>query len=171
MHVSKSLDYYITANSFNGVERKAESLFGLHNIVVDVDLHTDERLSVKEILEFPRKKRMSKTGSVAGNGNLEYDVFQGNPLNIFCQKFFRDVVAGAGAPSPTAIVYTGRGIQLWWHIIPISIKCVTWYQEIQQTLVMAIDAMLQDYPELAEFQIDGGASSNKAGYFLSLIHI
>ena len=30
---------------------------------------------------------------------------------------------------------------------------------------MAIDAMLQDYPELAEFQIDGGASSNKAGYF------
>ena len=55
MHVSKSLDYYITANSFNGVERKAESLFGLHNIVVDVDLHTDERLSVKEILEFPRK--------------------------------------------------------------------------------------------------------------------
>ena len=165
MHVSKSLDYYITANSFNGVERKAESLFGLHNIVVDVDLHTDERLSVKEILEFPRKKRMSKTGSVAGNGNLEYDVFQGNPLNIFCQKFFRDVVAGAGPPSPTAIVYTGRGIQLWWHIIPISIKCVTWYQEIQQTLVMAIDAMLQDYPELAEFQIDGGASSNKAGYF------
>ena len=78
-------------------------------------------------------------------------------------------MAGAGAPSPTAIVYTGRGIQLWWHIIPISIKCVTWYQEIQQTLVMAIDAMLQDYPNwpssksmAGHLQIRPGTSDSRA---------
>lgn len=163
MHVCRTLDYYITANSFSGVERKAESLFGLHNIVVDVDLHAENQCSVGEILDL--KRRLTAANPGRDDENLGYDVSPDNPLDYFTQKLDRDIVAGAGAPSPTAIIYTGRGIQLWWHITPISIKCATWYQEIQQTLVMAIDAMLQDYPELSGFQVDGGASANKAGYF------
>lgn len=162
MHVSRTLDYYITANSFSGVERRADALFGLHNIVVDVDLHSDNHCSVKEIFELK-----GWTAAMEGREgeNSEYDVFPDNPLDIFCQKLARDVVNGTGAPSPTAIIYTGRGIQLWWHITSVSIKCATWYQEIQETLVMAINTMLQEYPDLSRFQVDGGASSNKAGYF------
>lgn len=162
MHVSKTLDYYITANSFSGVERRTDALFGLHNIVVDIDLHSDNHYSAKEILEL---KGRAAAQIDEGTEDSRYDISPDNPLDIFCQKLTRDVVDGAGAPSPTAVIYTGRGIQLWWHITPISIKCATWYQEIQETLVMTISTMLQDYPDLSGFQVDGGASSNKAGYF------
>jgi len=39
MHVSRNLDYYITANSMCGVRRVTEDVFGLHNIVIDIDCH------------------------------------------------------------------------------------------------------------------------------------
>lgn len=35
----KNMDYYITANSFSGLDRKKENLFALHNIVIDIDHH------------------------------------------------------------------------------------------------------------------------------------
>ena len=41
MHVSRNMDYYITANSMCGVRRVTEDVFGLHNIVIDVDCHTE----------------------------------------------------------------------------------------------------------------------------------
>lgn len=41
MHISKNVDYYITANSVCGVRRVTEDVFGLHNIVIDIDCHAD----------------------------------------------------------------------------------------------------------------------------------
>ena len=41
MHVSEKLDYYITANTVNGVERNLEGLFSLDNIVLDIDCHSE----------------------------------------------------------------------------------------------------------------------------------
>lgn len=39
IHASQRLDYYITANTVSGVNRSMDGLFGLQNIVIDVDCH------------------------------------------------------------------------------------------------------------------------------------
>jgi len=42
VHASQRLDYYITANTVNGTQRNLDGLFGLQNIVIDVDCHDPE---------------------------------------------------------------------------------------------------------------------------------
>lgn len=41
VHASQRLDYYITANTVNGTSRNIDGLFGLQNIVIDVDCHDE----------------------------------------------------------------------------------------------------------------------------------
>lgn len=41
IHASQRLDYYITANTVSGINRNIDGLFGLQNIVVDIDCHED----------------------------------------------------------------------------------------------------------------------------------
>ena len=41
IHASQRLDYYITANTVSGTSRNADGLFGLQNIVIDVDCHEE----------------------------------------------------------------------------------------------------------------------------------
>ena len=43
IHASQHLDYYITANTVSGTNRTMDGLFGLQNIVIDVDCHTTGR--------------------------------------------------------------------------------------------------------------------------------
>ena len=45
MHTSCRMDYYITANTVSGVGRTSTGLFGLHNIVIDVDCHDEKRIN------------------------------------------------------------------------------------------------------------------------------
>ena len=42
IHASQRLDYYITANSVSGTSRNLSGLFGLQNIVIDVDCHESD---------------------------------------------------------------------------------------------------------------------------------
>ena len=42
VHASQRLDYYITANTVNGTSRNIDGLFGLQNIVIDVDCHDED---------------------------------------------------------------------------------------------------------------------------------
>lgn len=141
MHLSSKLDYYITANSFSGVERKGELLFSLNNFVVDIDMHSEKCLD-----EFD-------------DYNTTEDVLDDLIFRLECDLF------SCGAPSPTATIYTGRGVQLWWHITPISVKCETWYREIHRTLILAIKDVIGEYFDEGLFEVDGGASQNEAGYF------
>lgn len=50
MAVYKKYHYYISANSFTTIRRGMDTLFSLHNIVIDIDLH-DERLLPQELEE------------------------------------------------------------------------------------------------------------------------
>ena len=43
IHVSQRLDYYITANTVSGTSRTMDGLFGLQNIVIDIDCHEENR--------------------------------------------------------------------------------------------------------------------------------
>jgi len=142
MHLSSHLDYYITANAFSGVERRAEALFSLHNFVLDVDLHAD-----------------GETGGLS-----DFDTTE-DALDNLLFRLKSDIFDIPDAPSPTAVIYTGRGMQLWWHIVPMSIKCEVWYREIQQTLLRTIKWVISEYPDFAAFKVDGGASQNEIGYF------
>lgn len=137
MHMSSNLDYYITANAVKGVKRGSDQIFSLHNIVLDIDSHKDAD-------EPPNQ------------GQLEELFWRLN----------RDLFSSSDPPPPTSIIQTGRGLQLWWAIVPMAVNCVTWYKEIQDTLIQAINEFLDGYPDLKEdFCIDGAPSRNIAGYF------
>ena len=82
MHVSLNMDYYITANSMCGVRRVTEDVFGLHNIVFDVDCHA-EALSPTLLADF-------------------------------IWRCSRDLWNTEECPEPNSIMFSVRGVQLWW---------------------------------------------------------
>lgn len=135
MYVNHKTDYYITANSISGVRRQTSELFSLHNIVIDIDAHQSSAPPCTE--DFER-------------------------LLWILQ---RDLFVESNFPEPTSIIQTGRGVQFWWAIIPVSEKCLCWYKEITETLISAIEAILSDYPDMTLFSLDKAASTNPVGYF------
>lgn len=134
MFVSPKIDYYITANSINGTERKAEQLFSLHNIVIDVDAHSPDGVDEELLLEF-------------------------------LWRVDRDLCSHDGLPPPSSAVLTGRGLQLWWSIVPMSFKCLPWYQEIRDTMLRALKSVIADYGAFDCLSVDEAASRNTVGYF------
>lgn len=136
-HFSLRLDYYIMANSFNGVKRQKDDLFSLHNIVVDIDSHSDEHM-----------------------------YFNDEPLYSFLRELEAAVSDDEDIPSPTSIVWTGRGLQLWWAIVPMSVKCLPWYEEIRDAFILRLQDLIDDYPDkLESLKVDSSASRNAVGYF------
>lgn len=125
-------DYYITGNSFSGGDRKAEALFSLQNIVLDVDCHA---------ADLPDQERDRAIEALA---------------------FF----AARDLPTPpNTIVYTGRGLQLWWAIEPISYKAEQKYNIVRDKLIEDVEQLLREIPALEVLQLDPAASHNTAGLF------
>ncbi len=138
MHISSHIDYYITANAVSGVSRTSDQLFSLHNIVIDIDVHSEE-MSSEEIEEI---------------------------IDGLWFRLSRDLFSDEDYPSPTSAIASGRGIQLWWAIEPMSSKCLTWYKEIASTLADSLEDMLADYPdEFKGVTVDRASSKNAVGYF------
>ncbi len=52
IHASQRLDYYITANTVSGTNRNMDGLFGLQNMVIDVDCHTAGRNTAALVQAF-----------------------------------------------------------------------------------------------------------------------
>ena len=143
IHASTRLDYYITANTVSGVNRRKEDLFGLQNIVIDIDCHEDgmHHYSVSELVQ------------------------------AFIWHSKRDLWSTGVIPTPNSIVRTGRGLQLWWAIIPCYggsdyTTSLYHYEKIKTNLMDHIDCMLEEYSEELEgLSVDRGASNNPVGYF------
>ena len=131
MHVSEKLDYYITANTVNGVERNLEGLFSLDNIVLDIDCHN------------------------------EVDEGWQEQILPLIWRFKHDEVV----PAPNSIVRTGRGIQFWWHIRPVYVKCKPYFVEVRNFLISRINDFLTEYNEFSAFHVDNTASNNLVGYY------
>lgn len=148
-HFSRRLDYYITANSVAGVQRRKEGLFSLHNIVIDIDLHVKDELPDSE--DAQEGERM---------------FFNEEPLHAFLSRLRDSVSAEDGFPSPTSVVWTGRGLQLWWAVVPMSGKCLPWYEEVRDTLILRVrDLIEENSSELGDLRVDSSASRNAVGYF------
>lgn len=137
MHITPRLDYYITANSFSGVERNTEGVFGLHNIVVDVDCHSED------VEETPAELAQA-----------------------FVWLCSRDLWTTGIMPEPNSIVMTGRGVQLWWALEPISVKLEWIYRRIQKWFVDSLEDLIDENAErLKGLSVDHVASKNIAGWF------
>ena len=135
MHISRNVDYYTTANSVCGVRRVTEDVFGLHNIVIDIDCHS-EKLNSTEL------------------------------LSAFIWRCARDLWNAGDCPEPNSIVFSGRGIQLWWAIEPASVKIQYWYKRMQSWLMDALQSVLDENPEQFEdISLDRSASIKLAGLF------
>ena len=137
---SKRNDYYITANTVKGVKRRSDELFGLQNIVIDVDCHDDS-----------------------------YDTQA--LLQAFIWRIKRDLWDCDVIPTPNSIVYTGRGVQLWWALVPCyggKEYDISLYHnfKIKNTLINHIENMIDEYSEELEgLSTDRQASTNPVGYF------
>lgn len=137
-HFSLRCDYYIMANSVCGVKRQKESLFSLHNITIDIDVHTEK----------------------------EQMFFSADPLWAFLEKLKDAASDEDDLPSPTSVVWTGRGLQLWWSIVPMSAKCLPWYEEIRDAFILRLQDLIEENPsELEGLKVDSSASRNVVGYF------
>lgn len=68
-------------------------------------------------------------------------------------------------PKPTSIVETGRGVQLWWNILPVHAKCKPYFDEVREEFMRQIQTLLDEYTSLDCFTIDSTASCNDVGYF------
>lgn len=137
MHISKSCDYYITANSVSGIRRVTDDVFGLHNIVIDIDCHGKD---------------------VAGNPNM-----LAQSLVWLCSQ---DLWRYGDYPQPNSVVYTGRGVQLWWAIDAISVKLDWMYQKILVWLMDGIQRIINDNKAtLKGISIDRAAGKRIAGWF------
>ena len=134
MHISRNVDYYITANSVCGTRRVTEDVFGLHNIVIDIDCHSE--LNSTEL------------------------------LSAFIWRCGRDLWNEGDCPEPNSIVFSGRGVQLWWALEPASAKIQYWYKRMQAWLLDALEGVLNENPEEFEaISIDRSASIRLAGLF------
>lgn len=132
-----SVDYYLTVNSVSGVRRLASDLFSLHNLVVDLDCHEDLLFHDREVLLEDLVWR------------LKHSVF------------------GVFLPVPSSLVYTGRGLQIWWGFQGISGKFKGFYEEILGYYCDVLSAFLVDGMEedFSLVTVDQGASHNVLGFF------
>lgn len=143
VHASPRLDYYITANTVHGLDRLKDELFGLQNIVIDVDCH-DQNVQPQAIAPL---------------------------IQAFIWRSKRDLWNGGVIPTPNSIVRTGRGVQLWWAIVPCYggrdyDTSRYHYDKIKNNFMDHIEVMIDTYSEELEgLSVDRGASSNHVGYF------
>lgn len=143
MHASPNCDYYITANTMRRPKKRSyKNLFTIDNIVIDIDCHAKTKLYDPE-----------SQCTLAVN-LLRNDLFDDETI-----------------PHPNSVVYTGRGIQLWWRIDTAyvkdtdSSKTFAMYQRIKDIWCALIAKSLRANVETQMFTVDKSASRNAVGYF------
>lgn len=143
LQVSQVDDLYITANTVHGSKRHKAELFGLQNMVIDIDCH-DEDILPQAIAPL---------------------------LDAFIWRVKRDLWDTGVIPTPNSIVRTGRGVQLWWALVPCyggrDYKPSFYhYNKIKNNLMAHLECLIEDYDEeLGLLSVDRSASGNAVGYF------
>lgn len=142
-NLRQHMDYYIVANSFKSPKfRRTVNVHSLTNIVVDIDVH-HARGGIKGCRDVIMQRL----------DTLLYLIFVKKPI---------------GLPCPNTVVHTGRGIQLWWTIKPLSAKKLKYiYKGIQEYLFTALEKEINSAdPELKEYVLlDISASKKMSGLF------
>lgn len=134
-------NYYLTKNCFTGHVRQYQNVFSYHTIVIDVDDHGNCRTT--EHLRWQKSA-------------LFHAVMQAQENELLA----------ASLPPVTAIVDTGRGLQLWFSFDGISSKNSKAYERVQNQLVDSVsqicDSLSEEYSDFC-LETDKAASKNGAG--------
>lgn len=138
LDILQSCYYYITANTTVRHRSRAEkNLFSINNIVLDFDIHTRMNQHDREEL-----------------------------LEAFVWYLKRDLFYYTSGLSPNVIHYTGRGVQLWWHIEETSGELDFLYRLVVGLLLDRISDLLNEYPTLQKtIEVDRVASKNIIGLY------
>ena len=131
-------EYFLTANSFSTPkERKKKNLYTIQNIVLDIDIHSAKR-------------------------DREFFVQR---LDAVLYLAFKDKTFPL--PVPNTVVYTGRGIQLWWAVYPFSAKELLYvYHDLVRYFASEITKRINEDKELKKHVIvDAAASKKECGLF------
>ena len=141
LKINKSQDYYIMVNTVKQfTTRNTENLFSLNNICIDFDIHS--KLSKLPIHE---KELL---------------------LDEFCWRLNRDLVSTGELPPFNAIHFTGRGVQIYWHLESTASSLLYLYQRAIDYFAVIIKEFLKEYPTLERhIEIDINASKNPIGLF------
>ena len=131
-------EYFLTANSFSTPkERKKKNLYTIQNIVLDIDIHSAKR-------------------------DREFFVQR---LDAVLYLAFKDKTFPL--PVPNTVVYTGRGIQLWWAVCPFSAKELLYvYHDLVRYFASEITKRINEDKDLEKYVIvDAAASKKESGLF------
>lgn len=138
-------NYYVTANGFMGGKKRTEgNLFSLNNIVIDIDCHS--KLRTPGLLDLR--------------------------LDHLVHKITHDGVDEYGLLMPSAVVYTGRGIQLWWFHENLSARSNRWtWDKVGEHLKEILQKIISDNKSrdpaesFAGITVDMSASFSPAGVY------
>ena len=132
--------YFITANSYlSSTKHTADALNGLHAIVMDIDCHAD-----KGLVPYARDEL----------------------LHSLAHLVLHDIADDMCIPIP-AIIYTGRGLHLWWFLHRMSSDEGTAWKATAAKLAAVMQNALNVYPAISssdiKLSIDIGASTTITG--------
>lgn len=128
--VSNKCNYYVTPNSHYADWRGIDYLFGIDNIVIDIDNHTNPNVAA---------------------------------VNFECIRLIYFLLNDSDTllPCVTAIVLTGRGLQLWWHFDMISSKLCFLCKVVIEDFIRKIKAIISN--NNIDLVVDETASKNISG--------
>lgn len=138
LKIKKSQNYYIMANTVKRfTARTSDNLFSLNNIVLDYDVHTN-------ISRYEREQLIDE----------------------FVWRLNRDLFTTEELITPNIVHYTGRGVQLWFHIESTSAKLLFLYHKAIDYIAVIIREWLKEYPTLQRhIEPDIPSSKNAVGLF------
>ncbi len=134
----KSQNYYVMANTVKRyTTRTSDNLFSLNNIVLDYDIHSN-------ISRYEREQLIDE----------------------FVWRLNRDLFTTGELITPNVVHYTGRGVQLWFHIESTSAKLLFLYHKAIDYIAIIIREWLKEYPTLQRhIEPDISSSKNAVGLF------
>lgn len=129
---------YITKNPSKLISHKTANLYGLRNIVVDIDAHG-----------FSQRAYAYDLSCALINTLL--DEFAHGELDF---------------PAPQTVVKSGRGVHLYWSFNNVNARfesIIRRYRETAKSICCAMEQWLRQHPEFDGFSVDMATSVNPSG--------
>lgn len=132
-------DYYLTPNIFSNEKRLEDTLLAINALVIDIDCHS---------AQYSPNELDQRIENLVWR--LKNDCFDCGDL-----------------PYPNYIVLTGRGVQLWWCVVPAHAKSFSGnFADVERHFTSKLADLISQFPsELSCFSVDQAASSKTNGFF------